>query len=94
MTLKALLVTACLLPPGPGPVVLDLPMAFPPGPDTPTLWERLTPFMPWLALFWTGGTCLLQARLLLHWFRARQLRTHGTRPVPAWVRSRGARGHE
>jgi beta-lactamase regulating signal transducer with metallopeptidase domain len=54
--------------------------------DASTFWDRLSPLLPWLCLFWLIGTCLFQGRLILQWLNVQQLKRHGTRLAPRAVR--------
>ncbi|MHC4944207.1 MAG: M56 family metallopeptidase, partial [Planctomycetota bacterium] len=47
--------------------------------DRLPIWERLTPFLPWLTFFWLCGTFLLQGRIVLNWTGAQRLKNRGTR---------------
>ena len=49
------------------------------------LWQRLTPYLPALTLFWILGVALTQARFGFHFWRAQRLKRSGTSPAPlAW----------
>lgn len=47
-----------------------------------SLWEWLSPALPWLTLFWFSGTIVLQGRLIVHFVNAQRLKRRGTRPAP------------
>ncbi|MDY7110290.1 MAG: M56 family metallopeptidase [Planctomycetota bacterium] len=51
------------------------------------IWDRLSPLLPYLTLFWLAGVLLLQCRLVLQWSRAQHLKHYGTRTGPAQWRS-------
>jgi beta-lactamase regulating signal transducer with metallopeptidase domain len=51
--------------------------------DRLPIWERLTPFLPWLTFFWLCGTFLLQGRIALNWTGVQRMKNRGTRAAPA-----------
>ncbi|MEW6744215.1 MAG: M56 family metallopeptidase [Planctomycetota bacterium] len=51
--------------------------------------ERLSVCLPGMALAWVAGVGVLQGRLVILWVRARQMKHHGIRRAPVWLRQYG-----